>query len=920
MIPPPIRPVCALVFVSLLAGCPKPAPPARPAAPLPAVRREASPPPPAPVPAVVRPVTKFTSREGELGSILTSLQALDETALHQEYVGEKRGYQTRAENFERALETAAARWQQAQDEPARTFGVRACRAALGELLEASDEALRARVSDRGSADPQNLLMRDAAYHFALLHYFTQDRAPARRAAVLLLRLAEQAAKWPLYNPSHQEPKTAFAQDDPAAFKDEYCAGLWGSWLYSDLGIGAQTVGRAYDLIYDAGVMQELQALAAIQSFLRRHADLTIRAVGFAGDDNGSVLGFSNMDAYALTGLLDLAKILDAPEYVHRAVWWVKALYQTQFYADGWWHEGAVGYHTMIQWQLRGICHDRLQGYSDPPGYLDQADGTRFDHLDIEREVGGAVSRADRLLVDLIQPNGTFQTIHDTPANFKAWDFLPRPERALSALHGCAGHAVLGNGATGTQNMSYVSLHFGGTHGHEHFDCLNLTLFAHGRELISETNYHPPEGVTNTTRDWHTMTAGHTTVVVDGLSQTGRHDPSTPKRDRQPQDAVAGYPDWPCRWFGQGNVMNDGRLRLFQTDFDRVQVVEADGERSYHNVAKLERYRRTIALVKIDDSDVYVVDVFRVKGGSIHDYMLHSCLDAPHSVAVSVPLTEQKEGFLHKYITGIRSARTGGDWTATFRMDDGSALLRTWILGATGTEILAGDGPAMRRAGTAPFLAVRRTGGESVYVAVHHPYVGKPLVQKVERLKLAPADGQAVALRVTLPDRVDTIIVTADESPWILREVVAGGVKMRGRFAHVAQGKGVNRWAYLVDGDRLDAGDLRIAGDSSHSGVLTRTSRIEAGDPENAFITPADLPADGTLDGRTLMVDLGGLLVQSFRITRVERRGDETIIHTLDEPGMTLSPNLVKLEYFPGWGITGEAKFRIPGSALTGARR
>jgi nicotinamidase-related amidase len=91
--------------------------------------------------------------------------------------------------------------------------------------------------------------------------------------------------------------------------------------------------------------------------------------------------------------------------------------------------------------------------------------------------------------------------------------------------------------------------------------------------------------------------------------------------------------------------------------------------------------------------------------------------------------------------------------------------------------------------------------------------------------------------------------------------------------------------------------------------------VEAGDPADAFITPADLPADGSLDGRTLIVDLGGLLTQSFRIARIERRGDETHILTRDEPGMTLSPGLIKLEYFPSWGIRGEARFRIPGSAV-----
>ena len=39
------------------------------------------------------------------------------------------------------------------------------------------------------------------------------------------------------------------------------------------------------------------------------------------------------------------------------------------------------------------------------------------------------------------------------------------------------------------------------------------------------------------------------------------------------------------------------------------------------------------------------------------------------------------------------------------------------------------------------------------------------------------------------------------------------------------------------------------------------------------------------------------------------------VHSADEPGMTISPNLIKLEYFPCWGIEGEAQFRIAGSAL-----
>ena len=78
---------------------------------------------------------------------------------------------------------------------------------------------------------------------------------------------------------------------------------------------------------------------------------------------------------------------------------------------------------------------------------------------------------------------------------------------------------------------------------------------------------------------------------------------------------------------------------------------------------------------------------------------------------------------------------------------------------------------------------------------------------------------------------------------------------------------------------------------------------------------ADGEAVALLVGHGAQVDLGGLLIQSFRIDHIESKGGETLIHSHDEPGMTVTPGLVKLEYFPNWGIAGQARFKIAGSAL-----
>ncbi len=847
---------------------------------------------------VDHPVTNFKGQEEDLKKRVRPLEGSDGAALRKRYREGLENVPYR--DYHNALRAAVGLWESTNNTTYRDLAVAACEAALGNLLSASDEDLRARVSTRGGEDEQNARMRDACHHFALLYHITQEKEHARKAALLLARFAEQVPDWPLYSPHHGpwEKRTRYPQNEISIHTRWDLAGVWGVWIYQDLLLSLPFL-EAYDLIYNSGVMQETGALEAIEALLHGQVELQF---GY-----GPVLG--NMDPTQMRGILPFARALGRPDWVHACVKWIRDMYKTQFYADGWWHEGTPSYHKQAHHGLKGVVSAHLQGYSDPQGFNNSA---RFDNLDLNKILERPFQRADHVLDAVQQPNRICQVIHDTSFPQPVW-WAPPMQEARSYLFGCAGHAILGTGKE-KGNLVQASLHFGGTHGHEHYDCLNLILFAKEKELISETRYRTGNAE-NTTREWHTKTAGHVTVVVDGKDQTGRGSPHTPRRERQPEDAVPGIPDWRWRWGGHGNVMNDGKLRLFNTDFDMVQVAEADGERAYGSRVHLDRYRRTIALVKISDTDVYVVDIFRVKGGKIHDYMLHSNLDFPHTAEFSLPIENSREGTLHKYINSLKSTATDRDWTVTFTLDDGSAALKTFFLPQAGTEIISGDAPAMRRTGTAPFIAVRQSDGESLFAAVHHPYKDVPLVHNVELIPLQPPGDGAVAIRITLPDRVDTVISTADETAETLRKTSDGKIEIRGRFAHVAQGSAENRWAYLIHGDRLKTAETEINGPVSHSGVIHKTDRIEAGDASDAFITSAGLPADGSLNGRTLMVDLEGLLVQSFQIKRVESQDGRTWIHSNDEPGMTIRPDRVKLEYFPNWGIKGSARFKIAGSAL-----
>jgi len=768
--------------------------------------------------------------------------------------------------FERPLSNLVGLWKETGNTAYRERAITACRAALASWTGKTEDELRESINELGARDQSNLAARDAAYHFALLYHLTGEQAHASKAEALLARFAAVIPDWKIYRTHYGDERLKHVHDQDWKDISRYwdVAGLWGTWIYTDTH-AAMPLAHAYDLIHTTDLMQQRGSLAAVEHMLRLHVQLQFRY--------GRKLG--NMDGSQMRGILALGYLLGEPQWVHDCEDWVNDIYHMMFYADGWWHEGSFSYHKQIHHNLKGLVNNWLVGYSDPPGFA-ATDGTRFDNFQPSVVLQRRLERADHVMDTCIQPNDIAQVIHDTCFTQPVW-WTERMTEARSYLYGCVGHAILGTGEG--DDMVQATLHFGGTHGHEHLDMLNLILFAKGYELLSETRYRPiPES--DSTRAWQASTAGHITVVIDERSQPGRNTPDfqsgIQKRERHPEDAVEGVPDPQWRWMGHGNSMNDGKLRLYNTDFNMVQVVEADGERA--NVPMPELFRRTIALVKIDEHDTYVVDIFRVKGGTLHDYMLHGCLEEPYTAATSIPIAEPMEGVLHQYVRGLRTAQTDDTWHVTMRLANGKAATRTWMLAQPGTQIIKGIAPAMRRKGHVPFLAARQNDGESVFVAVHHAFAGEPIVQGAE---LIESEDSRVSLRVLLPNGVDTITSTDTG------------------FEHERRAQ----WRYEVGGDHTSIGTIK------------RTHRIEAGDKFDAFVTDTSLPTDGSLNGYALMVDLAGLLVQSFIIDRVERRDGETIILSRDEPGMRITEGLIKQMYYPCWGIKGGARFRIAGSVL-----
>ena len=783
--------------------------------------------------------------------------------------------------------------------PSQLSGVElSIRATLGDMATTTPAKLASLITANGSADQINFDMRDACLHLAMLFQVTGDYSHAERSSAILARFADIIPAWPIWNPYNgtESQKKSESQADSKTFSEWSTAGIWGNWIYYDLVLSTPLL-QAKNLIANSGVIEKQNAAAKIQDLFNLFIATQRK---FSSSPQ-----FSNMDDFQIRGFIEFGLLLPDPELIHEGVRHLNNMYRTGFRSDGWWHEGSSAYHFDIQRGLKSIANELLKGYSDPVGYKCKFDGTSYDNLNLAALVQLPSLRADAVSQKLVLPDQTFLAIHDTQWPTLGPTCVPNQN---SFLLGAAGQGTLVSGSS--DSLSMATLHWGATSSHSHFDALNFNLWAKGVEVISETQYQPRAG-SKSTREWHTSTAAHATVVVNGLDQGPKGKFGSNLRQKQPQDAISGVPDWQWRWISGSCANDSGDLRLFNTDFPEVQVIEADATKAYDKVAGVTMYRRTIALVRIDDNDVYVADIFRIKGANSYDYMLHSCLQRLQELKVSIPL-KPMTGSLFGYLNNLQSATTDAEWIALFKLGEELQLL-TFMAPAKDTTVIQASGPSMRGIGDAPFVVARRNGDQTTFVAVHHPVVGSK--SRVRGIELLPTDCEtSIALRVNLDNRTDTIFSSVDRADICATK---DGMQCRALFAHVAtSASAAQNWAYMVDGDLLRTPHGTIEGEVSYQGTITATTSTERGDSANGFVVAEQLPIGRSLMGSAVIVDQAGEMSWSYRAGTVVANsgGNGSTIESPDEPGFMVDANGIKQLYFPCWGFKGKATYRIPGHA------
>lgn len=713
---------------------------------------------------------------------------------------------------------------------------------------------------------------------------------ARRVVMVLDRLSRRYPHYPVLRNIVRHIEFRESQEPPYAWD----SGRWGCF-HNEI---PKSMVLAYDLVCESPAFDELsrQRGEDIRAALERDCFRpAFEAVAKSPHHVSNVVGYDIASA-ALLG-----RVINDPGMVHRAFAWMKRNLDEGFFRDGMWKEGTPAYHAMTIGGLR-YAFSTLAGHSDPPGTIDPVDGTRFDDFDPEKLLP-LWSRCLHACDVLTAPNGHAANVHDTHPYARAT--APRQE-TVSAILPAYGHVSLGRGR-GAHQMQ-AQLHFSGAYGHAHADNLNLMLWAKEREMLPDVGYTWTQ-----MRHWASSTLGHNTVVIDRVSQGGRP--------------------------------GDGDLLAYVPDAAGIALAEAEGRRGYGNIAGVDTYRRLVMVVPVSEEDAYVVDLFRVRGGAMHDWVLHGDADADTTAACSLALEGSRRWMLeegevweepqiegsryHPYgmVRDVGHAAADGPFDVHFRyVEDPGRGVRVHVLPEASTEVWLGRSPSVRRMGQGsagdmrkaydfwmPTLMVRRQGTAplaSTFVAVEEPFAGAPFLGAVTRLEVAPGDVGAVALQVRHGEVVDTILSTLDEADG--PERTAGGVTLRGRLGVVRQVAGRVTTAWLFGGTALRCGEVDLApAVSEHRGEIIGALRQADGAAVDAFITRASLPAGAALQGAWMITAMGTSHTQGFEIERVEEHDGRALVVLSADHGLRLEDGQAREVFFPRRTAAGPVTFCIP---------
>lgn len=745
-----------------------------------------------------------------------------------------------------------------------------------------------------------------AYNCALAWWKTRDARYARRAVVILHRMAEIYPGLPIHGLSDYSFRGPMWAGNEPPFP--YLSQKLGStWFYGEIDVDML---QAYDILYDSEEFTRLSAETNVDVRELVKTDLIEAMADFTLTFERHI---SNMTPSWARRLISAGWIVDRPDYVHEGVNILRRTLNEMFLADGVWSEAAVSYHRQTANGIRS-AFTSAHGYSDPPGYTWPPTGERLDDYDpstSELFLQKVLTAMD----PLAYPDGFYACMHDTWAGDRTTPST-QPESVL--LWGM-GHAVL-ESETGPL-AAEAQLHFSGSHGHAHQDPLNLTYWAYGHELVSDLGY------THTKyRRYTASAAAHNLVIVD--------------------ETPASYGSREVPWAGTLRTWHTGQLC-------QAVCVDMAGPPSY---AVCSTYQRSTVLVNRPDAPAYVVDFFDVHGGSQHDWLMRGSADHDQTADANVPLQpleysllgpgrklvpyineggfdlvaedaanaseEPGEGARLQFnpyglIRDLRKAVGLEHFVATFAyVEPDKPEMELHVLSAADSEYYLATAPSIKRCNRdsdrvdqvrQPLVIVRRRGEEGLqsrFTALLWPYEQEAGLGAFSTLTCA---GEIVGAQVVFGDYTDLVIAPLQKpmQPIALDQF---GLLTDAAFAIVRLQQGRPIAAEMHDGTLLQLGDFVLEAATSVTGDIAQASGgLEGSTAVQVSTTrdPGDWPA-----GTPIHVTHADGAYSLMHLDRLETDGDAITMHVSEPPDFSVDGDETHFHFYPIRTAPGHPSFTM----------
>jgi hypothetical protein len=740
----------------------------------------------------------------------------------------------------------------------------------------------------------------ALLNLSRAYLLTGEKKYAHKAAVMLVRLAEV---YPEMDHEWQSRYGMMMRAQGGRYPGKISNAIWETFLARDF---AEAYDNIWDSIDDDNALQVLYAKSGEQ--LRAFIEANFLEDAMDAYFSQKIQGNFGMHQIALLHVLLARQQVDMKKYSHLLVDEPSAdgSYNGLRYAlyNQVWRDGtpfeSPGYNFSWIGNFAALSELLKKGgtdlYRDPklkllfdspltitniglhtPALGDSA-GVMAGLVGRDVEVYGAAYRAYQDARYLPWMSGatknenrgftTFSTLFNPPLPEKSplkneRAVLPQPSRLLAG----SGMAILNNPADTVSLAMTYGMHI----SHYHWDFLHFDLFANGQAMLPDLGYGDAmNAFVSSIFTWTTNTIAHNTVVVDAKKQ----DNNLP-----------------------------GTLHEF-ADSPFARSVDASSP-AYDNV---ETYRRHLIQVDVDENRSYVLDVFRVKGGTQHDYSLHGppgeveTLDGAWSTPAKGTLAgkdvaleeiydnavlgakdykggyESYRGSGYQHLFNVQKLQSGSATLHYRHQLDPKAELKIHSLTQDADEVFLADAYDLPRArkNQVKYLITRRKSAAplaSTFISVLEPFSGQPFIQSAKVLALNSGSGTVVEVQ----RESGTDIILSD--PQNTRKVLAAQqIETDASSAVITfDGTGKMQRVFFSGGSFLKCGDQNFTA----SPIRGTVSQVDAIAQTVAVTLPAGSTPDTDSLGNRVAHFSNAVHTTQHPIAGAERTGNILTLKTAD---------------------------------------